>query len=1024
MEEKILEEYSVVADWVSGDVKIKKVPGELVPIYEVKLPEIGKGTAILLDEIRERLVVEIPVKTAELLDITAIENLKRKFETKGLEMVRKKLPKIDEATAKHLVGLLIHEMLGLGILEMPLTDPNLEEVVVNTSVEPAWVYHKKFGWLKTNIKIPAEADILNFASGVGRKVGRQITILNPLMDAHLTTGDRVNSTLFPISTKGNTLTIRKFRRAPWTITDFIQNKTISLEVAAWVWLMIQYEFNMIVSGGTATGKTSLLNVFMSFIPPNHRVISIEDSVSGEEEVIIKQKNRIKRCKIKKLFNDSARDEIYPTDWKILSLNNCGEIEFKKIKKVIRHWCRKPLYIIYTHSGRKISTTGDHSLFSLDNKLNISPTKVSEIKIGGYIAVPRKLSFSNNLFEINLLEKLESKGLFIKGDVLKEFLESVTGRKFLIKYIPTKLRSMRRVYRRKEMLPLQLFKKLMKEFKWEKEKLNNLVLFRAKGRSNLPILFKLDEDFCFLAGCWIGDGCYDKQSVLISISDKEVLRRFERLARKYNFNIKKHSDKFTTMLNSTLLKELMLALGLSGDSYSRRIPEWVFSLPVHLKAEVLKGIFSAEGWVKKYEVAIASYSEELIRDIQTLLLNFGIIFRIGRYKDEKNKEFCEGKISSVKFLVEFYEKVGFEQISKTEKLKKLLSRKSKDVADIIPLPKHVYGELKYACREGMNITYKSWKSWHRQYRYSHIGREHLKQIILQTPEALKITNPLNVKDVLRLVVNDVLWDKIKTIEKVEYNGYVYDFSVEENENFVCNNIFAHNTRELILPKFLHWIPLTTREPNPEGKGGVSMLDLLINSLRMRPDRIIVGEIRRAREAEVLFEAMHTGHSVYATVHADTAEQTYRRLINPPISVPEIMLESLHSFTVCFRDRRLGIRRVFELAEIIPAGEVGRVGARISILYRWKPTKDIIEKENEIYRLIEELRMHTGMNEKEIHDNLKEKEEILKWFVKHNVNKVNAIGRVISEYYINPEDILKAIKQDFKPKEIIPPEFLKD
>ena len=82
------------------------------------------------------------------------------------------------------------------------------------------------------------------------------------------------------------------------------------------------------------------------------------------------------------------------------------------------------------------------------------------------------------------------------------------------------------------------------------------------------------------------------------------------------------------------------------------------------------------------------------------------------------------------------------------------------------------------------------------------------------------------------------------------------------------ISIEDTREIQLPSFLHWIPMVTRLPNPEGKGEVSMLDLLVNSLRMRPDRILVGEIRRKREAEVLFEAIHTGHSVYATVHANS------------------------------------------------------------------------------------------------------------------------------------------------------------
>ena len=68
----------------------------------------------------------------------------------------------------------------------------------------------------------------------------------------------------------------------------------------------------------------------------------------------------------------------------------------------------------------------------------------------------------------------------------------------------------------------------------------------------------------------------------------------------------------------------------------------------------------------------------------------------------------------------------------------------------------------------------------------------------------------------------------------------------------------------------------------------MLDLLVNSLRMRPDRIILGEMRKKEEAMVLFEAMHTGHSVYATVHANNAEETVNRLTNPPIEVPKALL----------------------------------------------------------------------------------------------------------------------------------------
>jgi flagellar protein FlaI len=229
------------------------------------------------------------------------------------------------------------------------------------------------------------------------------------------------------------------------------------------------------------------------------------------------------------------------------------------------------------------------------------------------------------------------------------------------------------------------------------------------------------------------------------------------------------------------------------------------------------------------------------------------------------------------------------------------------------------------------------------------------------------------------------------------------------------ISIEDTRELQLPDFLHWVPLTTREPNPEGLGEVSMLSLLVNSLRMRPDRIIVGEIRRAREAEVLFEAMHTGHSVYATLHADTAEQALKRLINPPINVPESVIEALHLFAVAFRDRRLGIRRMFQLSEILPGSE--KRGPQINTLYRWKPSKDEIVKENESYRLIDEISMHTGLSNQDIMNDTQEKIKILKWFVEKQVKDLNKIGRLVAIYYSSPDVVVKAVEKNEDVEKVI-------
>jgi len=233
------------------------------------------------------------------------------------------------------------------------------------------------------------------------------------------------------------------------------------------------------------------------------------------------------------------------------------------------------------------------------------------------------------------------------------------------------------------------------------------------------------------------------------------------------------------------------------------------------------------------------------------------------------------------------------------------------------------------------------------------------------------------------------------------------------------VSIEDTREIQLPDFLHWVPLTTREPNPEGKGEVSMLDLMVNALRMRPDRVIVGEIRRAREAEVLFEAMHTGHSVYSTLHADTAEQTVRRLINPPINVPETLLEALHLITAMHRDRRKGIRRVFQVSELIPTER----GSQLNTLFRWRADKDEIIAFKQSMRVMDDLKMYTGMSEQEIKQDLEEKKMVLQWMVRHNINTVNTVGKIVSEYYVDPEKVISSIKQNINPDKLLG-EFAKE
>lgn len=486
-----IETYPVQAD-ITVSVDIGKDDVEFVKRYILHTPEFGLGTRAMLNDLKSRIVTEVNISSEKMLDAKFVAELKKTFHEKASVLLARELPELTQDARDQLSSVILNEMVGLGPIEFLLADGNLEEIVVNAATEPVWVYHKKHGWLKTNIIITPEAEIQNYASIIARRVGKQVTVLNPLLDAHLVTGDRANASLFPISSRGNTITIRRFRRDPWTVTDFIDTKTSNAPSMALLWLAMEYELNIIVSGGTGSGKTTLLNVMLPFIQPNQRVLTIED-----------------------------------------------------------------------------------------------------------------------------------------------------------------------------------------------------------------------------------------------------------------------------------------------------------------------------------------------------------------------------------------------------------------------------------------------------------------------------------------------------------------------------------TRELQLPDFLHWVPMTTREPNSEGKGAVLMLDLLVNSLRMRPDRIIVGEIRRQREAEVMFEAMHTGHSVYATVHANTADETITRLVSPPIEIPPSLLEAVHLNVVMFRNRRLGVRRILQLAEFVPqkAGSEGKIQIKPNILYRWRASTDTIEKYAESIRLFDELGLHTGYSAQELTQNLSEKQRILEWMGKQKIRDINEVGKIMAQYYAEPETVLK-------------------
>lgn len=272
---QILDQYEVTFENTKIPILIYSKEGELVNTYEVGIVEIGEYTKYIIKKIKEDLLREgiFEHEGKEL----SYEELKKAYVRKVQELIKYYLPMLDLEIRDKLITYIVQKSLDLGFIDILINDSQIEEITINGSDSNVMIYHRKHGWLKTNLTFMEDEEIKNIASRIALENKKFFSNLNPLLDAHLRGGHRVNATLTPISTKGSTITIRRFSDKPWTVSDLINTKTSTPLSLALIWMAIENEFSVIVSGGTGSGKTSFLNAISSFIPANQRIISVEDT---------------------------------------------------------------------------------------------------------------------------------------------------------------------------------------------------------------------------------------------------------------------------------------------------------------------------------------------------------------------------------------------------------------------------------------------------------------------------------------------------------------------------------------------------------------------------------------------------------------------------------------------------------------------------------------------------------------------------------------------------------------------------
>ncbi|MEE9474528.1 MAG: CpaF family protein, partial [Candidatus Hydrothermarchaeaceae archaeon] len=219
------------------------------------------------------------------------------------------------------------------------------------------------------------------------------------------------------------------------------------------------------------------------------------------------------------------------------------------------------------------------------------------------------------------------------------------------------------------------------------------------------------------------------------------------------------------------------------------------------------------------------------------------------------------------------------------------------------------------------------------------------------------------------------------------------------------ITIEDTAELHLP-IEHCIRLETRPPNVEGEGEVSMDNLVKNTLRMRPDRIIVGEVRGS-EARTLFTAMNTGHDgCMGTVHANSAKETIVRLTNPPMNVPEIMLPALDLILMQNNVYQKGetLRRITEIAETAVSEDEKVV---LNSVYTWDPKTDSIKSTGAPSVLKQKIAKLKGVSVEEVETEIKKRERVLRWMLEKNISDINDVAMIFTKYYIDSEKLLGEI-----------------
>lgn len=265
--------YPLIEPFAYVNIKWESEAKQLV--YYVIEPKMNAHEEKLLEKISDALIELIEIGVSALRETSkAIEYLEKQvkkiIKEFGISLTPNQYMKI--------MYYIYRNFLGYNKIEPLLQDPNIEDISCDGIGLPIYIIHRRFGSLKTNVVFNDLEDLREFVIKLAERCGRYVTYAEPILDGTLPDGSRVSATLAgDVATRGPTFTIRKFGEKPFSPIEQIELGTASSEMLAYYWYLMEHGSSMFITGGTATGKTSFLNTLCMFIPPEAKIVSIEDT---------------------------------------------------------------------------------------------------------------------------------------------------------------------------------------------------------------------------------------------------------------------------------------------------------------------------------------------------------------------------------------------------------------------------------------------------------------------------------------------------------------------------------------------------------------------------------------------------------------------------------------------------------------------------------------------------------------------------------------------------------------------------